>query len=119
MAKVTLKSYRKEREKEILNGLVESLEKIGALVERQAKINVSKSPPEHPRVQTGRLRASIIHQVEKSDNPYVEIGTNVYYSKFLEFGTSRMPAYPWLYPAIESNKGNIKALLKGRKFGIE
>ena len=54
MADVTIKSYRKEREAEITSGLQSAMEKVGALVERDAKINVSKSPPEHPQVQTGR-----------------------------------------------------------------
>lgn len=29
---------------------------------------------------------------------------NAYYGKFLEFGTSRMPAYPFLRPAFENKK---------------
>lgn len=29
---------------------------------------------------------------------------NAYYGKFLEFGTSRMPAYPFMRPAFESKK---------------
>ncbi len=111
---ITIKSYRRERETEIMKGLEKSLETVGAVVERQAKINVSKSPPEHPQVQTGRLRASIIHQVIFEDgNPVAEIGTNVYYSKYLEFGTSHNSPYPWLFPAVEMQKDRIVQLLKG------
>src|SRR3972149_4147846 len=99
MTEVTIRSYRKERESEILSGLQKSLEKVGALVEREAKINVTQTPPSHPQVQTGRLRASIIHETDKDS---VSIGTNVVYSKWLEFGTSKMPPYPWLFPAVES-----------------
>jgi HK97 gp10 family phage protein len=114
MTEVTIKSYRKERESEILNGLQKSLEKVGAIVERQAKINVSQSTG-HPQVQTGRLRSSITHEAEQDS---VSIGTNVYYGKYLEFGTSRMPPYPWLFPAVESSKPQIIETLKG-KFTIE
>jgi len=113
MTKVTIKSYRQERESEIMRGITKSLEDVGALVERQAKINVSKSPPEHPQVQTGRLRSSIIHQVVTDGQLAAEIGTNVVYSKYLEFGTSRMPPYPFLFPAVESNRDRITQLLKG------
>ena len=114
MTTVTVKSYRKEREAEIMGGLEKSMGKVGALVERQAKINVSKSPPEHPQVQTGRLRSSIIHQVSKEGNEIAaEIGTNVVYSKFLEFGTSRHSPFPWLFPAVEQNRDKIITLLKG------
>ena len=119
MANVTIKSYRKEREKEIVGGLEKSMEKVGAIVERQAKINVSKSPPEHPQVQTGRLRASIIHQVTKTgDGITAEIGTNVVYSKYLEFGTVNHSPYPFLFPAVEMKRPEIIETLKGKEFTI-
>jgi len=114
MTEVTIKSYRKEREKEILDGLQRSLEKVGAIVERQAKINVSQTTG-HPKVQTGRLRASIIHETNQDS---VSIGTNVVYGKYLEFGTSKMPPYPWLFPAVELKKPEIIEALKGN-FTIE
>ena len=118
-ANVTIKSYRKEREAEILSGLEKSMERVGAIVERQAKINVSKSPPEHPQVQTGRLRASIIHQVTKEGNEITaEIGSNVQYAPILEFGNSRQPPYPWLFPAVEQNRDKIVETLKGKEFTI-
>jgi HK97 gp10 family phage protein len=113
---VTIKSYRKEREKEILDSLQKGLEKVGLIVERQAKINVSQSPPKHPQVQTGRLRASITHNVNPGE---VEIGTNVVYGKYLEFGTSKMPAYPWLFPSVELKKSQIIEALKGHNVVIE
>ncbi len=110
---VTIKSYRKEREAEIISGLQSAMEKVGALVERDAKINVSKSPPEHPQVQTGRLRSSIIHQVTNDSNAITaEIGSNVNYSKYLEFGTVNHSPYPWLFPAVEQNRDKIIDLLK-------
>ncbi len=110
---VTIKSYRVEREKEIIDGLQTAMERIGALVERDAKINVSKSPPEHPQVQTGRLRSSIIHQITGGGNSITaEIGTNVYYSKHLEFGTVNHSPYPFLFPAVEANRQKIIELLK-------
>ena len=114
MAGVTIKSYRKEREREIIDGLQKGLEKVGLIVERQAKINVSQSTG-HPQVQTGRLRASITHE---TDNDSVTIGTNVKYGAYLEHGSAHNPPYPWLYPAVESEKPKIIEALKG-KFTIE
>ena len=113
-AEIKVTSYRKEREAEIMKGLQKSLEKVGALVERQAKINVSQTTG-HPRVQTGRLRASITHEL---DNDSVKIGTNVIYGKYLEFGTSRMPPYPWLFPAVEMKRREIIEILKGKEFAV-
>ena len=114
MATVTIKSYRKEREREITNNLEKALGRVGAIVENQAKRNVTKTGSEHPQVQTGRLRSSITHKTEPN---MVSIGTNVEYGKYLEFGTSRMSPYPWLFPAVEMRKSDIIETLKG-KFSI-
>jgi HK97 gp10 family phage protein len=103
MTSVTVKSHRIEVEGKLNSNLQKSFEKVGLIVERQAKINVSQSTG-HPRVQTGRLRGSITYNVNDKD---VEIGSNVYYSKYLEFGTSKMPPYPWLFPAVESKRQEI------------
>jgi len=106
---VTVTSHRQEIEGKLLGDIQKSLEQVGLVVERQAKINVSQSSG-HPRVQTGRLRSSITHEVGQGE---VSIGTNVYYGKYLEFGTSRMPPYPWLFVAVEANRGKIIEILKG------
>lgn len=119
MTNVTIKSYRKEREAEIIGRLQTSMEQVGALVERQAKINVSKSGSGHPQVKTGRLRSSITHQVTTRGNEIIaEIGTNVVYSKYLELGTIHNPPYPFLFPAVESNRNEITKLLKGKGFSV-
>lgn len=34
-------------------------------------------------------------------DPDWAIGTNVEYGRFLELGTRKMPAYPWLAPAVK------------------
>jgi HK97 gp10 family phage protein len=68
-------------------------------VEGRAKMNASGRPG--PRVRTGRLRSSITHQLGRdSRGLYADIGSNVEYAKYLEFGTSRMPPYPFLRPAL-------------------
>ena len=60
-------------------------------------------------VDTGRLRASIImKQGATNRGPYVEVGTNVSYAAFVEYGTQHSPAQPYLRPAL---------LLAARRFG--
>jgi phage gpG-like protein len=106
---VTVTSHRQEIESKLLGDIQKSLEQVGLVVERQAKINVSQSSG-HPKVQTGRLRSSITHEVSQGQ---VDIGTNVVYGKWLEFGhADGSRHYPWLFPAVESNRQNIINLLK-------
>jgi phage gpG-like protein len=114
---VTVKSYRQERQNEIMNDLTSKMERVGQIVENQAKLNVSKSPPEHPQVQTGQLRSSIMHEVDKSGNEIIAvIGTNVVYGKYLEL--YERTKYPWLFPAVELKRSEIVETLKGN-FGTE
>lgn len=135
MTDVTIKSFRKEREKEIIDGLKAVLPKIGALVERDAKQNAThiKDSGQHPAIITGRLRASIsynwsdsgmergkVESPAKSEDGVsqptedlaVNIGTNVEYAKIIELGNSRQPPYPFLFPAVESNRDKIIDVLK-------
>lgn len=65
----------------------------------QAKLNASGRPG--PRVDTGRLRASVAGRVENNGRRGV-VGSNVSYAPYLEFGVKRRRAYPYLKPAIVS-----------------
>lgn len=123
MASVTITSYRKEREAEIVDSLTKKMERVGAIVERQAKKNVTRPGPSgkmsHWWKDTDRLAASVMHRVTtERDGIVAEIGTNVDYGTYLEFGTSRMPSYPWLFPALELKRAEIVEILKGREVGF-
>jgi HK97 gp10 family phage protein len=98
------------------NSVEEALLKGALRVERDAKINAP--------VDTGRLRASISSRLSNAnkEHVYAEIGTNVEYGSLLEFGTSKMAAKPFLFPAYTQNKEKIKkdiaaALKKSLKLG--
>lgn len=87
------------------------------IVEAYAKENMTpespSAPGEAPAVVTGTLRASITHRQEDEEGEAVGIvGTNVAYAKPLEFGTSRMAARPFMYPALEKNRANIVNAIK-------
>lgn len=66
--------------------------------------------------RSGKLRKGLkITNVKKKDGmKYILVGVDrgdnseVFYGKFIEFGTSKMPARPFLQPAYEKNKDNIK-----------
>lgn len=68
-----------------------ALEAIGLQAEGYAKMLCP--------VDTGRLRNSITHEVKPSEQA-VYVGTNVEYAAYVEFGTSRMSAQPYLQPAV-------------------
>ncbi len=60
---------------------------------------------EPPRVQTGRLRGSITHRVKYEEEKVIgEVGTDVEYGIYLEYGTSKMPPYPFMGPAYDKNE---------------
>jgi HK97 gp10 family phage protein len=61
-----------------------------------------------PRVQTGRLRASITHRMNYDEEQVVgEVGTNVEYGIYLEYGTSRMYPHPFMGPAYDKHEKEI------------
>ena len=80
-----------------------ALEKIGLLAENYA---AKKCP-----VDTDNLRGSITHEIDTSDNA-VYIGTNVEYAPYVELGTSRQKAQPFLRPAASEHGAQYRQVLK-------
>ena len=68
-----------------------ALEAIGLQAEGYAKMLCP--------VDTGRLRNSITHTVDVTGHKAI-IGTNVEYAAYVEMGTSRTKAQPYLQPAV-------------------
>lgn len=87
-----------------------ALEEIGIEAETHAKEIIT----EKGAVDTGRLRNSITHQIGETDSkePCVYVGTNVSYAPFVEFGTSRMKARPYLKPAVEDFRDEYKEIVE-------
>lgn len=64
-------------------------------------IQVDRAAKRLAPVDTGRLRSSINWRIER--DPFglrAVVGTNVHYAVYQEFGTSKMPAHPFLRPAL-------------------
>ena len=68
----------------------------------------ASSPGQPPHRRTGTLARSITHEVTQDS---ARVGTNVKYGKFLETGTSKMAARPYLRPAVYKNRQQIKKML--------
>lgn len=86
-------------EKAIQNGLTA----IGMTAEGHAK----KETP----VDTGRLRNSITHAID-TDEQAAYIGTNVEYAPYVELGTVKMQARPFLRPAATEHSEEYKRIME-------
>jgi len=98
ISKDNTEKFMKVAGKKVHRGLVRAT----LLVERDAK----KFCP----VRTGTLKRSITH--EFLDKNMAIVGSNVEYAPYVELGTSRMAARPFLRPALHKNLKEIKRLLK-------
>lgn len=96
-------SIDKNWKDEVQERINQALLKAGALVEGSAK--------ERCPVDTGTLRNSINYQL--MDERTVIIGTNVEYAPYVEYGTVKMSAQPFLHPALEENREKINQLFRG------
>jgi HK97 gp10 family phage protein len=67
-----------------------------------------------PAVDTGRLRSSYTFRVGTvgGGRAYVDVGTNVKYARFLEFGTIHMRPRPHFRPTVNAYRRQISARIK-------
>jgi HK97 gp10 family phage protein len=73
-------------------------------------VNVS-APGDPPNTDTGRLVQSIQMNF-LNDGLTGQVGTNLLYGKYLEFGTTKMRARPWLAPAVAQVTEDLKDIFK-------
>ena len=59
-------------------------------------------------VRTGYLRSSIYTKI---DGWVAEIGTEAAYALFVEFGTRRMQAQPFLYPSLQKGLPQLEQII--------
>nr|WP_208461159.1 HK97-gp10 family putative phage morphogenesis protein [Clostridium botulinum] len=89
-----------------------ALKKAGELIVEEAKNNV---PVKTEKLKKG-LKVSGVRK--KGGNKFVLAGiqkgdnSKIFYGKFLEFGTSKMKARPFMGPAYESKKNEAKEVIK-------
>ena len=74
-----------------------------------AALMVERTAKQIVPVKTGALKRSITHQplIPKRE---VEVGSNLEYAPYVELGTRKMSARPYLRPALEANREAIRAL---------
>lgn len=99
----TIKDNTDEVLGELEKAMARALERIGLSAEGYAK----KECP----VDTGNLRNSITHAVEM-DEKAAYIGTNVEYAPYVELGTRRSKAQPFLKPAATEHSTVYKRIFE-------
>lgn len=107
------------------------LVEIGETVQADAR---SRAPVLSGRLR-GRITYATMYKMSRPDAPArfkdgmkppeeenrVKVGSNVFYSRMIEYGVPHRSPTPFLRPAVDHNKGRIKELIKkawkGRAFG--
>lgn len=89
---------------------------VGLAAETNAKDEIEKSVYQTPEgksgyVRTGRLKNSLTHAIAP-DEGAVYIGSNVEYAAFVEIGTTKMKARPYLRPAATQYTEQYKELVE-------
>lgn len=63
-------------------------------------------------VDTGRLRASLVYEVDSASPPmYAAVGSDVFYAPYQEFGTVHMQGRHYLQGGFEQSQGDMKTLV--------
>ena len=74
------------------------------------------APSEPPKRVTGTLRSSIAQDVRADGSDVVaRIGTNVPYGRYLEQGTRKMAARPYLRPALQHAQEFRRILIRAAR----
>lgn len=105
MSKVVIKSHLGEVLSELNDRVPAILDALGLQAEGNAVSEITSLGA----VDTGRLRASISHA---SDDSSAYIGTNVEYAPYVELGTHKMAARPFLRNAIANYGDDYKRIIE-------
>lgn len=105
-------------------GKKEALTTIGAFVKAEAQLRAPVGKKEDGDIDPGRLRRNIDFKVHE-DNNGVDVGTTNAvvnkkrkpYAAWVEKGTSKMPAQPFLEPSAMDNLNKIEEIA-GQKISV-
>lgn len=91
---------------------VQGIQRGPATGQQRADGSRASAPGQYPMSDTGRLANSVEAKLPTASNMTAMVGTNVIYGRYLEFGTSRMAARPWLLPSFNKAKDGVEIKLK-------
>lgn len=113
MADVTFISHKEEAMKAVTEAMARALEICGGKAETYAKQLAPVGTPEStgiPGYHGGTLRNSITH--EQEDEKTEIIASAVKYAPFVEFGTYKMKARPFMRPAAENHRREYSQIIE-------
>lgn len=94
---------------EVLVAKNEAVKKAMKAISMKAEGYAKKSLTDSGAVDTGRLRGSVTGEY---DGNGVQVGTNVEYATYVELGTYKMKARPYIKPSIEDHIQEYQEILK-------
>lgn len=110
----TFQDNSSELKKDMQKAIQKGLEECGKLAKKYAQQELRK-PKAHkngevrPNIITGDLVDSIDYDVYNNE---LYVGTDIFYGTFVEFGTRKTWAYPYLTPAMKNHKEQYRNTLK-------
>lgn len=113
MADVTFTSHKEEAIRAVSEAMARALEICGGKAETYAKELAPVGTPEStgiPGYHGGTLRNSITH--EQLDEKTEIIASAVKYSPYVEFGTYKMKARPFMRPAAENHRQEYSQIIE-------
>lgn len=87
----------------------ETVEKDVSKLIKNTLHNIEKDAKRSCPVDTGRLRGSITTNIISTYSG--EVGTNVEYAEYVEYGTRYQSAQPYFEPAVETNEDKFNDAL--------
>ena len=101
--------------KDILNGIDSNVFQAANFLQQEVQEAIIGNRPAiaSKAVDTGNLANSIRTQKVKLNEYVVE--TDVEYAKFVEYGTSKMPARPHWRNTLNQNRNKIITIIKGKQ----
>lgn len=106
---------------EIMHAAMNRLEKVGELIAGKARQlapvgkDVSQGKGKWSAREAGALRASVrvvrLHDDTRRNIRVYAGSKKVFYARFVEYGTVKMRAKPFLRPALNSSKSEAKSIL--------
>jgi HK97 gp10 family phage protein len=103
-----------------LNSVLKALDYNKEKMERLAELSVDETARfvertakkyHEPNVDTGFLRSSIHTELDKENSFTRRVVADTDYARYVEFGTRRNRAYPFMIPAGEDAERELKMLL--------